>query len=125
MSAFYLTPINTFGHDIGDQVLQQTAKIVKNIIRNSDYFIRWGGEEFMILCPETNINNTLTLAEKIRSAIDTACFPEVKHITVSLGVTTFIKDDNIKSFTKRVDEALYEAKESGRNIAKKIIIVEK
>lgn len=106
---------DTYGHQVGDYVLKTIADIVKNNIRTIDFFGRWGGEEFMILLPETILKNAGELAEKIRSLIENYIFENVKLVTISCGVTQFIKDDTFDSFIKRVDDALYHAKKQGRN----------
>ncbi len=104
-----------YGHKTGDDVLVQIANILKENIRNLDVLGRWGGEEFLIICPETNIQHAQILAEKIRKIIEIHDFKISKHITCSLGVTEFKHDDNAEDTFKRSDKALYEAKNSGRN----------
>lgn len=106
---------DTFGHDAGDEVLIDLSKILTSTIRQSDFVARWGGEEFMIALQSTNSVQASALAEKIRVAVEKYSFNIVGQITISLGVTQYIKYESQNSFTKRVDEALYEAKESGRN----------
>lgn len=106
---------DTHGHDVGDDVLVDLTKKVQTLIRETDIFARWGGEEFMLLLPHTSFQNAATLAERIRSAIEKHEFPTVKRVTCSFGVTHFIKTDDGETFTKRADQALYKAKEGGRN----------
>lgn len=106
---------DNYGHDVGDEVLILLTKVVDTCIRETDIFARWGGEEFMILLPHTSLNNAAKLAERIREKIEKAEFPKVGTITSSFGVSQFVKWDNEESFTKRVDRALYKAKEKGRN----------
>ncbi len=106
---------DTFGHDIGDEVLKNIAKIVGSQLRITDVFGRWGGEEFIIISPKTLKEEALNLAERIRKSIKDFAFPVVKNVTCSLGVTEWTTQDDEKSLLKRVDDALYEAKESGRN----------
>lgn len=105
---------DTYGHDIGDEVLISVAGLVKSHIRDSDIFARWGGEEFIILLPETQSNDAFTLAEQLRTIIEMHSFNKVKRVTISMGVTQ-LKKEQLKSFIKRMDLALYEAKHSGRN----------
>ncbi len=109
---------DTYGHDIGDEVLISIAKISTKLLRNVDILARWGGEEFMILLPQTAIKNALNIAEKIRKAIEEECLSKTIEgkITASFGVCEFIKDEDKDTFLKRVDDLLYKAKESGRNI---------
>ena len=106
---------DNYGHLIGDKCLTKVAEVLKNNARMVDTVGRWGGEEFLIICPETDLNGALKLAEKLRRLIEDNMFPEVKHITGSLGVTTFITGDTLETIINRADQALYNAKESGRN----------
>jgi diguanylate cyclase (GGDEF)-like protein len=105
---------DTYGHDIGDDVLRKIVKTVKKHIRKTDILARYGGEEFMIISPETNVRDAKLLAEKIRSAIEKIKFSNFK-VTISLGASASKKKDNVSSFIKRADKALYRAKENGRN----------
>lgn len=108
---------DTYGHDVGDFVLKELSKIVSDRIRASDLFARWGGEEFMLLLPETDSENSFVLAEDIRHLIETHDFSPVKKLTSSFGCITCNDKSlcNLTLLTKNVDEALYEAKETGRN----------
>ncbi len=106
---------DTFGHQVGDYVLKTIADIIKKNIRDTDIFARWGGEEFVILAPETEINGLKMLAEKLRKAIENHSFEKVKKITASFGITEAIPEDTTDTIVKRADEALYLAKEKGRN----------
>ena len=112
----YFKKVNdTYGHDKGDRILQNITSVVREHIRKSDIFARWGGEEFLILCPETESDNAAVLAEKLRSAIASLRIDEVGIVTSSFGVTAFDKGETKESFIKRVDDALYKAKSEGRN----------
>ena len=106
---------DTFGHDVGDMVLRILCEIVQSCIREKDIFARWGGEEFMILMANDNLNMAENVAERIRQKIQAYNFKQVKNITCSFGVTEFRNKDKDDTFTKRVDEALYVAKHHGRN----------
>ncbi len=106
---------DSFGHDIGDEVLIKLTNIVKEYIRDTDIFSRWGGEEFMILLPNTNIIDASNLAERIRVKIENKYFKGPNTVTCSFGVTEFRTNDTEEIFTKRIDEALYNSKRSGRN----------
>ena len=106
---------DTFGHQAGDAVLSELSHLVKKIIRATDVASRWGGEEFLILCPETNLNQASILAEKIRSNVENYNFPVDKTVTVSIGVSEFRKDSSIENIIEQADERLYKAKNSGRN----------
>ena len=106
---------DTYGHDIGDEVLKSISKILKENIRSTDTLGRWGGEEFIILVPETNKDQTTLLAEKIRISIEIYKFSKIKNLTASFGVSSFTQDDTKESLIKKADNALYKAKEMGRN----------
>jgi len=106
---------DTFGHDVGDTVLQGIAKIIAEGVRQTDMPGRWGGEEFLIICPETDLPGALALAELLRCRIANYIFSEAGNRTVSIGVATVIRGESSKDILRRVDKALYQAKEAGRN----------
>lgn len=109
---------DTYGHEAGDLVLQETARRLQAAIRAQDIVCRWGGEELLILLPETGPEGAGQVAEKIRAAMDDAPVQtgnEVIHQTISLGVSSFRPDDTVTTLISRADEALYEAKSAGRN----------
>jgi len=106
---------DTYGHDAGDYVLVELAKILNSTVRKGDFVARWGGEEFVITLQSTNAKQASVLAEKIRKNIQMYSFTKGGGQTISLGVAQYMQIDTQESFIKRVDEALYEAKESGRN----------
>lgn len=106
---------DTYGHEVGDIILEEFANILKNNIRATDYAGRWGGEEFLILCPETYIEGAETLAENLRKVIEEHTFPIIIRKTASFGVTVSMPEDEINLVMKRVDDALYKAKKLGRN----------
>ena len=106
---------DTHGHQVGDQVLQLFATQLKQSIREVDIPGRWGGEEFLIICPETVNDNLLTLAEKLRIGVQRKAVPEVGKKTASFGVTIYEKDDTFETIVGKVDKALYLAKEKGRD----------
>jgi len=103
------------GHPIGDSVLQQTAAIIYENIRNSDYLIRIGGEEFLIFMPYTNLNGALVAAEKLRYELEKNDHPIAGRYTASFGVAQRLEGEGYIGLYNRVDEALYRAKRSGRN----------
>jgi two-component system cell cycle response regulator len=112
---------DTYGHDVGDEVLIQLGKIVVNAIRSADLAARYGGEEFVVLMPETDIFDAAEVAERIRLSVERTSF-KVSHavgelrITVSVGVSHLRSDkDTSHELHKRADEALYRCKENGRN----------
>ncbi|WP_164970000.1 diguanylate cyclase [Arcobacter sp. CECT 8983] len=106
-----------YGHLTGDKILQEFAKIVKDNLRKTDYFGRWGGEEFLIILPNTDEQNAYNLAEKLRKFIETSKFYNNINITASFGVTQ-CKDIHGNKCLNNVDKALYEAKEANRNCVK-------
>ncbi len=106
---------DTYGHMVGDSVLCALAQIVKENLRETDSLIRWGGEEFVIIAPETDLQEAGKLARRIRKAAESYQFDQVGRVTISLGVTRFLKDDTEDAFIKRVDDAMYTAKKKGRN----------
>lgn len=108
---------DTYGHDVGDIVLIDVSKITINSVRTTDIPSRWGGEEFMVILPETSISNAMITAENIRKNIESFKFKSLTNsVTVSLGVVQFDRDiDNKESILKKVDLALYDAKHSGKN----------
>jgi len=108
---------DTYGHDIGDIVLQEISNVLLQITRKTDVVSRWGGEEFMILLPETSLENTVITADLIRKKIKDIKFDKIKRpITISLGVDIFDDINNTKdNIIKNVDLALYKAKRNGKN----------
>ena len=109
---------DTYGHDVGDEVLKTLSALISQTIRETDKFGRWGGEEFMLLVPHANKEEALALAEKLRATIEAHSFEHINDITVSIGVTIYHKEDTKDIMIKRVDSALYEAKDCGRNCVK-------
>jgi len=111
---------DNYGHNVGDRVLIELASVVKSIlkdmdIRKSTVFSRWGGEEFVILIQFKTVEETAKVANIIRKGIYNYSFDIVKKVTCSFGVTQFKPDDKEVDIFHRVDKALYEAKERGRN----------
>ena len=109
---------DTYGHLAGDKALKEMTKIVFSLIRQSDFFGRYGGEEFLLVLPNTKITGAIKLAKRIKDSIENHIFEFDKYkikFTVSIGVTSVGLNDDYKSLISRVDEALYEAKHKGRN----------
>lgn len=106
-----------YGHITGDNVLKKLTEVVSGNLRKTDVFARYGGEEFMILALETPVFGAARMAEKLRSLIANTDFSDDGNgtITVSFGVTAVVDSDTAESLVKRADEALYNAKKSGRN----------
>lgn len=106
---------DTFGHNVGDYTLKTIATLVQGLIRESDTFVRWGGEEFIILAPSTNLKNAGILAEKIRASINEYVFDTVGTITCSFGVAEACSSLEFDTLVEHADKALYAAKKGGRN----------
>ncbi|MCP4321692.1 MAG: GGDEF domain-containing protein [Psychromonas sp.] len=109
---------DTFGHLAGDKVLNVIALTLQKMIRNTDFIARYGGEEFALLFPEISNKQTQLILEKLRNAIKNIPFKFKKEsisITISIGYTSFCKDDDLDSSFERADQALYHAKNNGRN----------
>jgi two-component system cell cycle response regulator len=118
----YFKSINdTHGHDVGDRVLQELASRIRDGLRALDIPCRTGGEEFIVVLPETEKSVALRIGERLRKIISAKPFnagakPGALNITVSIGVAAFEHaDDDMEGLLKRVDEALYRAKREGRN----------
>ncbi|MDO9208606.1 MAG: sensor domain-containing diguanylate cyclase [Sulfuricurvum sp.] len=106
---------DTFGHNAGDNVLIQISEIVRTLIRSSDMFARWGGEEFLILQTDTPFEGTMALAERLRKEIEQSTFKDVGQITISIGVAQYDTVGSIEAFVKKADDAMYTAKKQGKN----------
>lgn len=106
---------DTYGHDVGDTTLKALAQLLAGNTRKSDVLARWGGEEFVLLMPDTNAEGADVLAEKLRKQIESELFPQVGRITASFGVAQRKYGEAYESWFKRADSALLKAKESGRN----------
>ncbi|HEY7864571.1 MAG TPA: GGDEF domain-containing protein, partial [Psychromonas sp.] len=112
----YFKNINDlFGHQTGDEVLCEIANIIKSKIRSVDYAGRWGGEEFMIICPNTSLENAFQLAEKLRLSFMGMKNSTGAAVTASFGVGEIAQGESTDKLLKRIDDALYQAKENGRN----------
>jgi diguanylate cyclase (GGDEF)-like protein/PAS domain S-box-containing protein len=112
---------DTSGHQVGDVVLKSLAELLRKSLRRSDYIARWGGEEFTVLLPETRLDVAETLLNRVRTSIANQVIAEIgRAVTLSFGVTEYIKPDSPDDLLKRVDEALYLSKQTGRNKVTKI-----
>lgn len=113
---FFKKVNDTYGHDVGDQVLITLVKEIQSSLRETDLLCRFGGEEFMIILPETGEIEAQLIAERLRVAVEALSFGESPiHITVSFGVGQMVEGESEKMFLKRIDTALYRAKSLGRN----------
>jgi len=109
---------DTYGHLIGDEVIKYIVDRIRTLIRNDDLFARIGGEEFVILLPDTSLKEAKKIAEKLRDSIykDNIVLNKLDiNITISLGVASLTKDETLKDLLQKVDIALYKAKKNGRN----------
>jgi diguanylate cyclase (GGDEF)-like protein len=106
---------DTHGHQVGDQMLIEFAGILQRRVRKVDTVGRWGGEEFLILCPDTNLAGACNVAENIRCSIESYDFPVVGRKTSCFGVAEYRLGEAPEAIIKRADAALYRAKNEGRN----------
>lgn len=108
---------DNFGHQKGDEILAKVGSIILNNIRSTDMFCRYGGEEFIIVLPNTSLNDAEIMAEKLRSAVENAhLMGKTNSLTISLGISSYPKHSQLKDeLIAKADQALYHAKESGRN----------
>ncbi len=110
---------DTHGHPVGDAVLTETSKRLLAALRTSDIAGRWGGEEFLIICPETPLDTAVQLAERLRHDYEACDFPAAGRLTASFGVSAFREGCLASDILFRADEALYRAKNGGRNRVEK------
>jgi len=106
---------DTHGHMKADEFLKRLADVIKKQVRGADVVARFGGEEFIILLPETDLERAKKFTIRLRRAIHSDKILKKYHVTVSGGVTEYKKGDNTKKMKERVDRALYHAKETGRD----------
>jgi len=106
---------DTYGHGVGDKVLVGVSELFLSLLRDEDIVCRWGGEEFIILLPSTNMQNAVSISQKLRGHVEAMTIEPCDKVTASFGVTEVRTDDDIKSVVDRADNALYGAKKAGRN----------
>ena len=104
-----------YGHLAGDRILKDGVDVVKKMVRTTDIFARWGGEEFIMLLPETGCDKAVALAERIRKAVEEHEFHTGDRVTCSFGVVEIEEGETMQNAVNRVDELLYTAKRKGRN----------
>jgi len=112
---FFKNVNDEYGHIVGDETLVTFAQTINNNIRDTDVFARWGGEEFTLLLPNTNILEAYNIVEALRIKIENVQFKLIGQKTCSVGITQFKDNDTLKAVVERADEALYESKNTGRN----------
>jgi diguanylate cyclase (GGDEF)-like protein/PAS domain S-box-containing protein len=106
---------DTFGHQVGDEALKGVASTLNLLLRSDDIIARWGGEEFVIMLKDIDLENAIKIANKLRIAVEEKEIIKDRKITCSFGVSLYNLDDDIDEVFKKADEALYKAKNSGRN----------
>ena len=109
---------DTYGHQTGDQVLRTFAAVIRSILRKTDYCGRYGGEEFLIVLTQTDLQAAKVFAERIRVCVENSFFPDLgpdSRVTVSIGLAEHRMQENIEKTISRADESLYKAKKGGRN----------
>jgi diguanylate cyclase (GGDEF)-like protein/hemerythrin-like metal-binding protein len=106
---------DTFGHCVGDDVLREVADGVRSTIRLADSLTRWGGEEFIVLLPNTGLTSAIALAERVRRGLAARVFATAGHVTASFGVAEFAPSESREAWVDRADRAMYRAKDRGRN----------
>lgn len=109
---------DSFGHEVGDKLLRQISEIIRGALRKEDLAVRWGGEEFLLMLPATDLDSAHEVAERIRSQIAAAPIPcdgQDVPVTISLGVAQLADDETIRELIRRADDAMYRAKSEGRN----------
>lgn len=106
---------DSYGHQVGDRVLIELVTILTKNVRSDDIVGRWGGEEFLIILPETKLSDGIQVAKKLRVLVETHPFTTAGKVTISLGVSTYRNDLSLETIVSRADTALYQAKENGRN----------
>ncbi|MCD4498856.1 GGDEF domain-containing protein [Chromobacterium vaccinii] len=106
---------DSHGHLVGDKVLQRFGQVLRQRARQLDTIARWGGEEFIIVCPETEQDGALALAESISQLLRETDFDPALRVTASIGVATLADDDTPDSLVHRADICLYAAKQAGRD----------
>jgi len=106
---------DTYGHQAGDQVSKEIAVILQSILRTTDIAGRWGGEEFLVICADTDLQGATELSERICAAIANHAFDRVGQVTSSFCVATHSQNGSEADILAHADTALYRAKEGGRN----------
>nr|WP_321267053.1 diguanylate cyclase [uncultured Sulfurimonas sp.] len=106
---------DTYGHQVGDEVLKKVAQTLKSKLRDNDVIARWGGEEFVIMLKNIDLNEAQMIAQKLRMSIQECKINENINITISIGFTKYIVGEDTNATFKRADKALYKAKQRGRN----------
>ncbi|MCP3899997.1 MAG: GGDEF domain-containing protein, partial [Desulfobacteraceae bacterium] len=116
---FFKNYNDTWGHFEGDNVLSELGEVINSCIRTTDTAFRYGGEEFAVLLPETKLKKACCVGKRIKDSVSSMVFhpkpDSTANVTISIGATELVKDDNRETFVKRGDKALYLSKDTGRN----------
>lgn len=113
---------DTFGHAAGDLALQVCSRIIQNSVRHSDVAVRWGGEEFLVILPDCDLDAAAALAERIRQNLGIEAISGIRSLTVSIGVSTLEPGESSAAALERADRALYQAKRNGRNRVERAVV---
>lgn len=106
---------DTHGHLVGDEVLIEIVELVDSLIRKEDVFARWGGDEFIILMPETELSSVKFISERIRREVENLELCKSLNVTISIGCSQWVHNEYLESWFSRTDQALYESKRTGKN----------
>ncbi len=106
---------DTYGHLAGDQILRALAGVVRKNLRSTDIVGRFGGEEFVVIMPETDLKTAVRVMERLRRTVEETYFEPVGNLSISVGITELKSDDDTESLLRRADEKLYQAKREGKN----------
>ena len=113
---FFKEVNDKYGHDIGDTVLKETAHVIKKTVRDSDIVVRFGGEEFILLLPDTGLHQAFIVADKIRKAVSDKNFEYfAESVTLSAGVAESAESEDHEALIMVADERLYKGKKTGKN----------
>lgn len=104
-----------FGHSVGDEILRQFADILRSEVRATDVVARWGGEEFVIFCPQTHVKDAQLLCERLLTSVRLKSFEPVAQLTCSIGGARLLENETVNECLERADKALYRAKNTGRD----------
>ncbi|MGB6328328.1 MAG: GGDEF domain-containing protein [Halarcobacter sp.] len=104
-----------YGHDVGDYILKELSTIIEDHTRFEDMIIRWGGEEFMVICPNTNLENAIKLTQRFKKCVEDNIFEKKIRITASFGVIELNKNEEFSKQIIKVDKLLYKSKKEGKN----------
>lgn len=104
-----------FGHSVGDEILRQFSDVLRQEVRATDVVARWGGEEFVIFCPQTNVKDAQLLCERLLTSVRQTSFEPVAQLTCSIGGARLVENETVNECLERADKALYRAKNKGRD----------